>query len=192
MAKQKKTFVPFAHDDLELKNQLIDYARVLSVKKDAEAQLASAMIYASFTEYIAGHLLDNMRYLMYQTTYNQYAGILFVDERDDSEVRMMGKTIHLLQKFSFPDKTDILRLLSEVSKSRNNLFHNFARADLEGLEVLNEDIQTIKERSEEIFQKVNTVYAGLQKILMPEQEMASDLTENDEKETKKQKNKPKK
>jgi len=178
---RKAKFVPFAHEDLELKNYLIEYARTLSTKEDAEAQIACAVIYASFAEYMAGHLLDNLRYLVYQTTYRDYAGILYQDERDDKKIRTMGQTINLLRAFGFPDKEDILRLLEQVSKSRNNLFHNFAKADAKGFEVLDADIARIKEDTEEIFAKVNTIYAGLQKIIIDPDQATSLTTKNDSK-----------
>jgi hypothetical protein len=174
MANKKSAgkFIPFTHDDLELKNQLIGYARLLADKTDAEAHLACAMIYASFAEYVAGHLLDSLRHLVYQTTYNQYAGILFIDERkvkQDGKGLPLGALTKLLQAYVFPDKDEIITLLQGVTKSRNNLFHNFARADADGFGVFDDDILMIKNNTEEVLQKVNTIYAGLGKILVPQE-----------------------
>lgn len=170
----KKKFKPFEHDDLELKNALIDYARGISSKTEVEAVLACAMIYASFAEYIAGHLLDNLRHLVYQTTYRDFAAIVYIDQRSNKETRTMNKVARLLRDFEFPDKRAIIELIEEIARSRNNLFHNFALIDEKKSEVFDGDVKTIRESTEELFTKVNTVYAGLQKILLnPEQ--ASEL-----------------
>lgn len=164
----KKQFKPFTHDDLELKNELINYARSIKDKKEVETRLASAMIYSNFAEYMAGHLLENLRHLMYQSTYRDFAGILYIDLRNTKDKRppMMGTTIDLLRQFSFPDKEGVLDLLVDISNSRNNLFHNFARSDTKEFEKLGTDIDTVNEKTEDLFIKINTIYMGLQKILI--------------------------
>lgn len=164
-----KKFKPFEHDDLELKNQLIDYARKIKDTDTMEAQLGCAMIYASFAEYMAGHLLDNLRHLMYQSTYRDFAALLFVDQRPKKSDKplTMGGTVGRLKTYGFPDKEAILELLASIGNSRNNLFHNFAKSDVKGFEVLTADIESIKEDSEELFEKINTLYIALRKVLLP-------------------------
>lgn len=163
----KKQFKPFEHEDLQLKNYLIDYARTLASKGDLEAQLACAVIYASFAEYMAGHLLDNLRHLMYTTTYREFAAILFVDQRKDSKVRTMNQVVSLLQGYEFPDKKEVIDLLQSINKSRNNLFHNFASTSGDQFNVFDDDIDNIKTKTEELFTKIGIIYAGLVKILLP-------------------------
>ena len=75
-----KDFVPLGHENIDIKNKLIDYARKLKEKEGFENQLAASFIYTSFTEYIAKNLLENLRYFTYKGTYTQYAGILYIDE----------------------------------------------------------------------------------------------------------------
>lgn len=134
-----------------------------------EAQLGCAMIYASFAEYMAGHLLDNLRHLMYQSTYRDFAALLFVDQRPKKSDKplTMGGTVGRLKTYGFPDKEAILELLASIGNSRNNLFHNFAKSDVKGFEVLTADIESIKEDSEELFEKINTLYIALRKVLLP-------------------------
>ena len=69
--KLKKIFIPFTHQDLELKNGLLQYGRDLKAKTGFENQLASAFIYASFAEYLGDNLLENLRYFVYKGSYNQ-------------------------------------------------------------------------------------------------------------------------
>ncbi len=168
-----KKFIPFTHDDLELKNQLVEYARQLAATDNAESQLACAVIYASFAEYIAKHVLETLRHIMYENTYNTFAGILFVDDRNQVNRKgkhkpmMMGDVIIRLEKYEFPDKSGIVAALKSITTSRNNLLHNFAISDQKGLERLDHDVAVIKDETEDLFRRVNTVYAGLQKILDP-------------------------
>jgi hypothetical protein len=169
----KKSFRPFEHDDLELKNNLITYARAIAAKEEAEAQLASAMVFSSFAEYVSGHLLDTLRHLVYQTTYNYFAGILFIDQRNTKEVRTINKMVGGLKGYQFPDREKILELLEKIAKSRNNLFHNFAKSDIKGFEGFDEDILIIRESTEELLTKVNIIYTGLQKVLTK----SDDITE---------------
>lgn len=169
-----KKFKPFEHDDLEIKNSLIDYARDISHKTDVEAVLACAMIYASFAEYLSGHLLDNLRHLIYQTTYRDFAAILYIDQRRNKETRTMNRVAGLLRDYEFPDKKEIIELIEEIAQRRNNLFHNFAQIDQKKSEIFDEDVKIIKNSTEELLSKVNTVYAGLQKILL-DPKQASEL-----------------
>jgi uncharacterized protein with HEPN domain len=167
MAKQKK-FVFLGHDNQDLKNQLLNYSRELRKKQGFENQLAATFIHVSFAEYLANNLVENLRYLMHQGTYNQYAGILFIDERRSRKVRTLGQLIEELRKYSFPDKEEILAILIEIKDLRNNIFHNFASADLGELErIIVTDLVSIQDKTEELLKKVNTIYTGLQKILLP-------------------------
>lgn len=74
--KNRNQFIPFSHEELELKNALVEKARELKNKPEFESKLASAMIYASMTEYLAEHLLENLRFFAYRSTYIHYAGII--------------------------------------------------------------------------------------------------------------------
>lgn len=179
MIWQKKQFKPFEHEDLDIKNNLINYARSISNKNEPDARLACAVIYASFAEYLAGHLLDTLRHLMYTTTYKDFAAILYVDQRKDSKIRTLGQTVSLLRGYMFPDKKEIIELLEQINKSRNNLFHNFASLDEKKSKQFDENMDTISANTEELFNKINVIYDGLSKILLP-QENASRVPEQKE------------
>lgn len=165
--KTKNIFLPFTHQDLEIKNELLQYARDLKAKQGFENQLASAFIYASFTEYLGDNLLENLRYFVHKGSYNQFAGILFIDETTVFEKLTLGQIIYNLRKFSFPDKTMVVELFEEICEARNNIFHNFANSDMSGLEkIITVDLITIQNKTEELLEKINVIYAGLEKILI--------------------------
>lgn len=166
MANKKKKFIPLSHEDLDLKRNLLQYARDLRPKDGFENGLASAFIYSSFTEYVAENLLDNLRHFVYQGVYSQYAGILFIDERWDQKKKTLGQMIGELEKFDFPDKSAILQCMRNVSEARNRMFHNFAKSDQAGLEdLLSKDLKTIQDQTEELINKIDVIYQGLRKIL---------------------------
>lgn len=168
MSTEKK-FVPLSHEYLELKNGLINYARELKKKTGFENQLASTFIYVSFAEYIASNLLENLRHFVHTGSYNQFAGILFIDERNCEKIKTFGQTIGNLGKFNFPDKQGIIHLLSDINQARNRLYHNFVSADPKKMEeIMTNDIVSIQEKTEEVLAKINVIYIGLQKILMPQ------------------------
>jgi|SRR5579871_4426392 len=184
MAKKErnKIFVPFSHENLELKNELIQYARKYSNDQKLEAILSSAFIYASLAEYLANSLLINLRYFAYQGNYVQYAGILFIDERDDDRDRTLGNVVQELKKYNFPDREGILNVLQKILVARNNIFHNLAKADQEGLKkMLKVDITIIQTQTEDLITKINVVYNGLQKILTPQATEENVKNQNEDK-----------
>ncbi|MFQ5585729.1 MAG: hypothetical protein ACE5GF_02745 [Thermodesulfobacteriota bacterium] len=55
-----KDFIPLGHENIEIKKQLIEYARGLKEKPEFENQLASAFIYISFADYLCKNLLGKL------------------------------------------------------------------------------------------------------------------------------------
>lgn len=167
MSIKKKKFVPFSHDNLELKNELIDYARQLRNKVEFENQLASSFIYASFAEYLAKNLVDNLNYFIYWASYNYFGGIIFFNRQEVKKPQTFGLIINTLSDFEFPDKISIIKLFSEISIARNKIYHTFASSDIKELnEIVSKDVILIQEKSEELLVKINTIYTGLNKILV--------------------------
>ncbi len=168
MAAQNKKINPLNHDDLALKQWMLKFARDLSEKEGFENGLAGAMIYSSFSEYLAENLLENLKYFVYKGTYDQYAGILFIDEtKSGRSKRTLGQNVTELERFNFPDKDGILKCLRNITEARNKMLHQFARTDVEGLKkIILQDVSTIRLETEELVHKIDIVYAGLKKILL--------------------------
>lgn len=167
--ESKKFFKPLTHEDLEYKGFILRFAREISKKEGFENGLAAAMIYSSFAEYIAENLLENLKYFVYRGTYNQYAGIIFVDERKIKKgKKTIGQNIGELEKFNFPDKEGVLSCLRKIAEARNNMLHQFAKADFDGFKkIILQDVFAINRETEELVQKIDVIYSGLQKILNP-------------------------
>lgn len=167
--QKNSRFVPWSHENLELKNELLNMARQMRLKTGFENQLAATFIYISFVEYLANNLLGNLRYYTYIGSYTQYAGIIFIDERQNRKTRTLGQAIEELTKYQLPDKDAIIELIKIISVTRNKIFHSFATCGIEELKkIVDEDLIDIQEKSEELLQKINIVYVGMQKILLQE------------------------
>lgn len=170
-------FLPFIHEDLETKDNLLGLARSLKNKDGIENSLSSTMIYASLTEYLAQHLLQNLRYLAYRATYLRLSAVVFIDQRHKEQVRGLGETIISLSEFEFPDKQDVIKLLKKFNKARNHFFHQFMKINNQNAGKFDEDIKIIRECTEDLIDKFNTIYQGLGV-------MAWDNTERSDQDTK--------
>lgn len=167
-AVKKNNFHLFTHEEIEVKNALLNESRNLSKNEQFGSRLASAMIYVSLTEYLAQHLLENLSYLVYKSTYIDYAAILYIDERSKSGKQTLGQLINNIKKYSFPDKNEVIEILGKIAKSRNHLFHNLAKTSLKDWPELDKDIKEIQEDVEQFIEKINIISSGLQKILIPQ------------------------
>lgn len=176
MAKKKQNdkFVPFHHEHLSIKQELLQMARNVKTPEQNEnvtniqIDLSSVLIYSNLTEYLAENLLESLNYHVKKSTYKEFAGILYVNTTYSEESNMtLGSLIKELNKFSFPDKDNILKSFKKISESRNKIFHNLAKSDLSEIEkLLKEDLPTIKNETEKLIEKIDIIYAGLQKILI--------------------------
>lgn len=164
--KQTSAFQPFVHENLELKNELVELARS-NINDDAiEKRLSAVLIYSNIAEYLAENLLDNLNHFIFQNSYKSFWGILYIETASWNSTRTLGQIIPELKKFSFPDKEWILNCLQKIVESRNKIFHNFWKSDIDTMQdLLTSDLPTIASKTEEFIRKINTVYWWLQKIL---------------------------
>lgn len=173
MKKNNKKFIPLTHDHLSIKNELLQIARNIgteeneSFKLSLQADLASVLIYSNIAEYLAENLLENLNHYIKNSTYKDFAGILFINHSSSDKNNMtLGTVTKELDKFEFPDKTNILKSFKKLSESRNKIFHNLAKSSTdEVIQLLQKDLPDIKDEAEKLINSINTIYAGLQKIL---------------------------
>lgn len=147
------------HEHLEIKNNLLDSARAMWASNDFEKQLASLIIYASFAEYLAEHLLGSIKYAVENASYTQYGAILYLNSNDKKSNKplTMYDYINRLESYEFPDKVNIIPLLKSVGQARNKLFHDFARIKPEDADKLDQYVKSIQEGTEELIDRVNMV-----------------------------------
>ncbi len=175
---QKKKFQPFTHENLEIKNELLQMARnarpSTGEDRKLENDLASVLIYSNIAEYLAENLLENLNHFVRESTYKDFAGILYVESVSSDNGNMtLGMTIRQIEKFNFPDKVKILACFRKITESRNRIFHNFAKSDIETIgELVNKDLPIIQDECEEVITRVNTIYVGLGKILKNQEQIS--------------------
>lgn len=171
--KAKQAVVPFIHFDLEYKNQLLNYARLLKDTKKLETDLASAVIYASFAEYVASFVLNNLRHIAYIHTYNSSSAIAYLDQRKDPLDRPISYFIDELRHYSFPDKQEFINLLDEIKNCRNDLFHDLAKSTKDDLIKVATNIKSIQDDVELLVNKLNVISRALEglypKVINPPQ-----------------------
>lgn len=172
--KPVKTFHPFTHENLDIKNELLNLARKARAsgeERKLENDLASILLYSSIAEYLAENLFENLTYFVKTSTYNNFAGILFVEKISNKDNHMtLGEMMREIDKFSFPDKKEIMKCFDAVCTARNRIFHDLAKSDINSItEMLSKDLPLIQEKCEELIAKINTIYLGLGKVLLPPQ-----------------------
>lgn len=168
MKNKDKNFVPLSHDNLDLKNELLNLARGLSGTQDNKLQndLAAILIYSNMAEYLAENLLKNLTHFVKEGSYNYFGAILFLENMSNRDKMTLNQLVEIINKFSFPDKDGIVECFKKIGESRNKIFHNFAKTDIENLKnLIKNDFPIIKNNCENLIDKINTVYTGLNKIL---------------------------
>lgn len=100
--------------------------------------------------------------------YNNFAGILYLEKISLRDNKMtLGELIKEINKFSFPDKKEIVKCFEEICTARNRLFHEFAKSDLDTIiDMLTKNLPQIQDSCEDLIRRINTIYAGLTKILL--------------------------
>lgn len=166
--KDNKVFVPLTHEDVDTKNSLLNTARELASKEGIENVISSTMIYAGMTEYLAQHLLSNLRYFAYDTTHANSGAIMYIDQRNKRQRKGLGETIENLKDYEFPDKKKVLNLLIDFNRSRTHFFHEFVAINDSNVSEYQDDIQTIAKCTEELVNLLNVIYAGMGRIMIPQ------------------------
>lgn len=163
---QQEKFVPFQHSNLGFKNVLLNYARESKSNEGFEYQLASAFIYISFTEYLARHFIENLNYIISEQSRTSFAGIIYFNKKNETKPKTLGDYIKMLEDYEFPDKVAVLKLFRDINSRRNSIYHNSAlNSEKEFINLVKEDITEVESKVEELLERINTVYSGLQKIL---------------------------
>lgn len=159
-------YIPFEHDNLDYINGLINFAREQKNKNTAESILASAVIYTNLAEYLATHLIKNIRHIIYLVSYFQLRGVVFIKSEYKSNVpKTLGLIKSELEYYEFPDKAEFLKLIDKFNKARNNLFHKLLdKRTQEEISKLDKDLLDMQSTAEEILQKYNVITTGIATI----------------------------
>lgn len=172
--KKSEKNLPFIHHNFDITLNLLTLARDLTIKsKDEDADvsnvLASTIVYVSIVEYLAQYLLNSMRELVKNSTYQGFNGIMYINETNRNEKFTLGQYVTELKKYNFPDSQEIIKLFEEISKARNTVFHNLSKMDENEIRKIDQCMDLIPDLAEELINKIDTVSDGFRKMIYPQQ-----------------------
>lgn len=164
MNRDPNAFVPFTHENLESKNQLIAFARSKD-KTKVEEILAATLIYANLVDYLAQNLLENLHSMCSISTYKSFGAVFYFDPSNKRTSISLGKVINELESYHFPDQVNFLKELSNFSKTRNRTMHELMKLNLsETTNQFDQDLASISKSAESILTMFNTIVTGMTAI----------------------------
>lgn len=152
---------PFFHEELEVKQRFLEIAREFAQSEDIEKELASALLYSNFSEYLAYHLLESLKQTIFSGSKAFWNGSIYLDARDSSEKLTIGQIATELKSYGFPSKELILPILKRIAKNRNKVMHKMLRLPAEQMGEIDEAIRELVADSEQLINYIDDIYRGL-------------------------------
>lgn len=153
--------VPFFHEEIEVKQKFLEIARDFSSSEDIEKELAAALLYTNMSEYLAFHLLESLKQIIFSGSKSFWNGSVYLDARDSSERLTIGQIAAELKNYGFPSKELILPLLKRIAKNRNKIMHRMLRTPSDKLDEIDEAIRELVADSEQLINYIDDIYRGL-------------------------------
>lgn len=152
---------PFLHDEIEVKKKFLELARDFSTSKELEKELASVMLYANLSEYLAYHLLESLRQVVFSGSKAFWNGVVYYDSRGASEKMTIGQIAIELKTYGFPSKELIIPKLKRIAENRNKVMHNMLRTPGSQLDQIDEAISQLSSDVEDLVDLIDDIYRGL-------------------------------
>lgn len=163
MQEDISQFIPFLHDNFEFKQNLIKLAREQD-KGDIGGILTATLIYVNTVDYLASHVLENLRKIVYLTTYTEHNAKLFYSGKNERTDETLGYTIEKLKNYDFPDREGFIDDLCKFNQLRNKYVHNFLKLDASNPEEVNKgnnELAEVIKISERIITKYDRISQGI-------------------------------
>ena len=153
-------FIPFVHENFEFKKNLIQAARDQD-KTALPGLLSATLIYVNTVDYLAYHILENLRMIVYLTTYNELGAIVFYEGKNERKDEPLGNVISELKNYSFPDKEGFLEDLNDFNELRKRYVHNFLKIAPKDVERADRELIEVINISERIISKYDKITQGI-------------------------------
>jgi hypothetical protein len=152
---------PFFHEEIEVKKRFLEIARDFANSSDIEKELASALLYANMSEYLAYHLLESLKQTVFSGSKAFWNGNVYLDARDTSEKLTIGQIAQELKRYGFPSKELIIPLLRRITTNRNKIMHNMLRLPASEMGQIDTAITELVQDSEQLVNSIDDIYRGL-------------------------------
>lgn len=149
---------PFVHENFDYLKSAIELGRSID-NNGPEGRLASALLYVNAIDYVAGHILQNLKTIAYLTTLTELS-IVFRKDLDIDD-KPLGWIICELKKYEFPDKEDFIIDLTSFNKLRKNIIHNLLKNKNNNLTDVDKDLNDLRVISERILSRYDTIVEGV-------------------------------
>lgn len=156
-------FIPFYHENFEFKKNLIQAARDQD-KSNISGMLSATLIYVNTVDYLAQHALENLRTIVYLTTYTELNATIFYSGNNERKDEPLGSTIEKLKNYDFPDKESFIQDLADFNELRNKYVHNFLKiesSDPAEIEKADKELWKVINISERIITKYDKIVQGI-------------------------------
>ncbi|MCL5113684.1 MAG: hypothetical protein M1372_00740 [Patescibacteria group bacterium] len=156
-------FIPFYHENFEFKKSLIKAARDQD-KSNISGMLSATLIYANTVDYLAFHILENLRTIVYLTTYTELNATIFYAGSNERKDEPLGNIVEKLKNYDFPDKKDMIQDLSDFNELRKKYVHNFLKIDSSNsleLDKADKELLEIIKISERIITRYDKIVQGI-------------------------------
>lgn len=154
---------PFLHQDLEIKNGLLQLARDFKAKDeedDIAHPLAAALLYANLADYLAANLLCGLREMSEEATREYLNGRIVIRPKRELN-QPLEATIRGLKEFEFPSREKVLELLAEIKANRNKLAHEIFKTPSSELETVGDAVAKVGDKTEELIKVINAIYRDM-------------------------------
>lgn len=152
---------PFLHDEIEVKKKFLELARDFASSGEMEKELASVMLYANLSEYLAFHLLESLKQVVFSGSRTFWNGVVYYDSRSSDQKLTIGQIAKELQKYGFPSKELIIPILDRIAVNRNKVMHNMLRLPSSRLLEIDDAVKELVGDSEELVSLIDDIYRGL-------------------------------
>ncbi len=161
MYKDIHKYIPFEHDNIDFKNNIINTARNQD-KTKVEGSFTAVLVYTNVVDYLAKHLLQNLSKMVSIYSFNKFGGTFFYDGSSKSYNLPLGNLIRELNYFDFPNKKDFLERLSDFNKLRIGVIHNLMQLEPnDPTNNLDASVLQIGNIAEDLLKKYTSIVNGL-------------------------------
>lgn len=155
---------PFFHEELEVKQTLINLARKFHRESreeegSLERELAAALLYMNLADYLAEYLVTGLDLLSKESLGKYYLGVIsFAPSRPKMTLE---KSIRILEQYEFPQKPQALIILKAIKDARNKLAHEMFKTQAQELAKYDEAEHKLVVETERLISIIDEISSGL-------------------------------